>query len=82
MRDISYRDGKIRFQSETETEYDTDQPEEKVAPSAMQKPVFVVSLKNFKLMEGADATFVCRLTGRPKPKVLFIMQRLIYSMMF
>ncbi|GFS02464.1 titin, partial [Elysia marginata] len=69
MEQIEYRDGKVRLQSETETEYDTDQPEERVASDQLQAPEIVQPLKDFRLMEGTDVTFVCKVTGRPRPKI-------------
>ena len=69
MQEIEYREGKVRLASETETEYDTDQPEEKVSATQAYAPQIHQSLKDFRLMEGSDATFVCKVTGRPRPKV-------------
>ena len=69
MEQIEYRDGKVRLQSETETEYDTDQPEERVSGDQLQAPEIIQPLKDFRLMEGTDVTFVCKVTGRPRPKV-------------
>ena len=69
MQEIEYREGKVRLASETETEYDTDQPEEKVAATQAYAPQIQQPLKDFCLMEGSDATFVCKVTGRPRPKV-------------
>lgn len=71
MEEIEYREGKIKLHSETETEYDTDQPEERVTSTHAQAPQFVQPLKDFRLMEGTDVTFVCKVTGRPRPKVIF-----------
>lgn len=71
MKENFVRDnGKIKFSSETETsqsEYESEvdrSPRE--PPSA---PQIVQKLKNFRLIEGSDATFVCRVTGKPRPKV-------------
>ncbi len=69
MTEIEYREGKVRFQSETETEYDTDQPEEQVGAAQIIPPQISQPLKDFRLIEGSDATFVCKITGRPRPKV-------------
>ena len=69
MQEIEYREGKVRLASETETEYDTDQPEEKVVATQAYAPQIQQPLKDFCLMEGSDATFVCKVTGRPRPKV-------------
>jgi len=68
--EIQYRDGKVRFASETETsEYDSE------VPSDMPEcaPQIVQPMKDFKLMEGADSTFVCRIIGKPRPKVGIIL---------
>lgn len=79
MDEIEYREGKVRLQSETETEYDTDQPEERVSSAHAQAPQIVQPLKDFRLIEGSDVTFVCKVTGRPRPKVTFdiLLKRLI-----
>lgn len=69
MREIEYREGKVRLHSETETEYDSEQPEEKVSPTQTQAPQVQQPLKDFRLIEGSDATFVCKVSGRPRPKV-------------
>lgn len=67
MDEIEYREGKVRLQSETETEYDTDHPEEMTGQA--QAPEIVQPLKDFRLMEGNDVTFVCKVVGIPRPKV-------------
>lgn len=69
MNEIEYREGKVRLQSETETEYDTDQLEENLLSTQGQAPEIVQPLKDFRLMEGNDVTFVCKVTGQPRPKV-------------
>ena len=68
MDEVKFRHGKVRIQSETETEYDTDHPEERVGTAA-QAPEIVQPLKDFRLMEGNDVTFVAKVTGNPRPKV-------------
>ena len=68
--EIQYRDGKVRFASETETsEYDTDVTENALSPD--MAPQITQRLKDFHLIEGADATFVSRILGKPRPKVLY-----------
>lgn len=68
MGQTFYKDGRIKFSSETETsEYESEQPEERPPPP--QAPQITQKLKNFRLLEGSDATFVCRVVGRPRPKV-------------
>ena len=69
MEETEYREGKVRLHSETETEYDTDQPEEKVTSTQACPPQVVQPLRDFRLIEGTDAAFVCKVTGRPRPKV-------------
>ncbi|VDI56857.1 titin [Mytilus galloprovincialis] len=65
-----YKEGHIKFSSETETsEYESDVTTDRVQPSAPAPPKIVQELKDFRLLEGSDATFVCRITGRPRPKV-------------
>lgn len=69
MKEIYYRAGKVRIASETETEYDSEQPEERIMPAQVTAPTFATPLKDVRLIEGADATLTCRIAGRPKPKV-------------
>lgn len=57
----------MRFASETETsEYDSEVPDSMAPDSA---PQIIQAMKDFRLIEGADATFVCRIIGKPRPKV-------------
>ena len=67
MKEIDFREGKVTLQSETETEYDTDHPEE--VTDTARAPEIVQPLKDFRLMEGNDVTFVAKVIGKPKPKV-------------
>lgn len=70
MQKQFYKEGHIKFSSETETsEYESDVTTDRVQPSAPAPPKIVQELKDFRLLEGSDATFVCRITGRPRPKV-------------
>lgn len=67
-QEIHYREGKVRFASETETsEYDSEVPDAMAPDSA---PQILQPMKDFRLIEGADATFVCRIIGKPRPKVV------------
>ena len=81
MKEISYREGKVRLASETETEYDTDQPEDQLCSAHMSAPVILQPLKDFRLIEGSDSTFVCKVSSHPRPKVdrLFILCQKIYT---
>ena len=72
MDEVKFRQGKVRIQSETETEYDTDHPEV-LSSSAAQAPEIVQPLKDFRLMEGNDVTFVAKVTGNPRPKVCVLL---------
>ncbi|ESO99781.1 hypothetical protein LOTGIDRAFT_141654 [Lottia gigantea] len=67
MEEINYRDGKIKMMSETETEYDSEQPEERVINT--QPPEILQQLNDTQLIEGGDATFVCKIMGKPRPKI-------------
>ncbi|ESO86305.1 hypothetical protein LOTGIDRAFT_167354 [Lottia gigantea] len=67
MEEINYRDGKIKMMSETETEYDSEQPEERVINT--QPPEILQQLNDTQLIEGGDATFVCKIVGKPRPKI-------------
>lgn len=65
--EIQYREGKVRFASETETsEYDSEVPDSRAPDSP---PQILQTMKDFHLIEGADATFVSRIIGKPRPKV-------------
>ena len=66
--EIQYRDGKVRFTSDTETsEYDSEVPDDRFTQNF--PPEITQKMKDFHLIEGADATFVCRIMGKPRPKV-------------
>ena len=70
MQKQYYKDGRIKFSSETETSEDESEvAEDRLQQSVPAPPKIVQELKDFRLMEGSDATFVCRITGRPRPKV-------------
>jgi len=71
MKEIQFREGKVKFSSETETsECDSEQPETPLMPTHYQPPEILQHPKDFRLIEGSDATFVCKVTGRPRPKVI------------
>lgn len=64
------KDGKVKFSSETETSQSEYESELDRSPVAQPSPPQITQrLKDFRLMEGSDATFVCRISGRPRPKV-------------
>lgn len=50
------------------SEYDSEHPDDKAA-FVKEYPKISQTLKDFKLIEGSDATFVCKVSGRPRPKV-------------
>jgi hypothetical protein len=61
MQKQYYKDGRIKFSSETETsEYESEVAEDRLQQSVPAPPKIVQELKDFRLMEGSDATFVCR----------------------
>lgn len=57
-----------RSRIHSHTDDDTDQSDEHYKGSVMQ-PLIVQPLKDYKLTEGQDATFFCKVAGVPKPKV-------------
>lgn len=67
-KEIEFRDeGKVHpkhFVREDKEAFDDSLPKEQVSiPTFEQKP------KNFQLIEGADATFVCKVNATPLPNV-------------
>merc|ERR1712142_1354885 len=50
------------------SEYDSEHPEDKVS-FATEFPKISQTLKDFKLIEGSDVTFVCKISGKPRPKI-------------
>lgn len=71
LRQQNYiKDGRVKFSSETETSQSEYESEIDRSPVAQPSPPQISQrLKDFRLMEGSDATFVCRISGRPRPKV-------------
>lgn len=70
MSENYMRDGHIKISSETETsEYESELTDDRAPPAPPASPTIIQKLKDFRLIEGSDATFVCRVTGRPRPKV-------------
>ncbi|XP_013393635.1 titin [Lingula anatina] len=67
MTEIDVRDG--RTTSASEAEYESEPLDRSVSDRLAKAPEIVTSMKNFKLMEGNDATFVCRVTSHPRPKI-------------
>ena len=50
------------------SEYDSEHPDDKIS-FVKEFPKISQTLKDFKLIEGSDATFVCKVSGKPRPKV-------------
>jgi len=48
---------------------DTDDTNQETYTGNVMQPLIVQPLKDFKLTEGQDATFFCKVVGVPKPKV-------------
>eukprot|EP00106_Octopus_bimaculoides_P016754 XP_014784196.1 PREDICTED: titin-like isoform X3 [Octopus bimaculoides] len=69
-QEIQFREGKIHFTSDvgSTSEYDSEHPEDKVSVGK-EHPRITQTLKNFRLIEGSDVTFVCKVTGKPRPKI-------------
>ena len=64
--DVESRRHRHRIHSDTDSEVTDDQ----YTGPAMQ-PVIVQPLKDFKLTEGQDATFFCKVAGVPRPRVSY-----------
>ena len=64
--EIEYRDGRVapHQRADDKVAFDNSVPTGQAAA-----PVFSQKLKNFKLMEGSDSTFVCKVSGTPRPFV-------------
>lgn len=66
-KEIEFREGKVHpkhFVKEDNDAFDDALTKEQVSvPAFGQKP------KNFQLVEGADATFVCKVDAKPLPNV-------------
>ena len=67
MKEIELREG--RYQPPVMPASDTEAFEESVPLMQCKPPRFDQKLSDFQLMEGSDATFVCKVSGNPKPKV-------------
>ena len=67
MKEIEFREGRLdpkHHIAEAKEAFDITVPlSQACAPIFEQKP------KNFKLLEGSDATFVVKVTGNPTPHV-------------
>ena len=66
VKEIELREGKYQPPMPAS---DTEAFEESVPLMQCKPPKFEQKLSNFQLMEGSDATFVCKVSGNPKPKV-------------
>ena len=67
VSEIEYRDGRVAPQhhdANNKEAFDSNVPTGQAAA-----PVFDQQLSNFQLMEGSDATFVCKVSGNPRPFV-------------
>ena len=64
--EIEYREGRVhpKHQVTDDEAYDTNIP-----TGQATAPVFEQKLKNFQLIEGSDANFVCKVNGLPRPHV-------------
>ena len=63
LDEIDFREGKVAPNHHvTDDEAFTDAQDAKA-------PGFEQRLKNYQLMEGSDATFVCKVNGNPLPHV-------------
>ena len=65
LDEIDYREGQIAPQHH-EPDHEAFRAGDVTDP---RPPQFEQKLKNFQLMEGSDATFVCKVTGQPLPFV-------------
>lgn len=63
IQEIDFREGKVAPQHH--------EPNNQAFTSVLDSkaPVFEQKLRNFQLMEGSDATFVCKVTAAPLPHV-------------
>ena len=66
VKEIELREGRYRPVMPVS---DSEAFEETVPLMQCCPPKFEQKLNNFQLMEGSDATFVCKVSGNPKPKV-------------
>ena len=64
MKEIEFREGKISVVYSEPEDMDVVVPMRE-----SQSPHFLQRLRDFKLIEGSDATFVAKLSGYPKPRV-------------
>ena len=67
VKEIELREG--RYRPVMPAVSDSEAFEETVPLMQCCPPKFEQKLNNFQLMEGSDATFVCKVSGNPKPKV-------------
>lgn len=68
MIDVDMKAHRSRIHSYTD---DSEMTDEEHRGSVMQ-PLIVQPLKDFKLTEGQDATFFCKVAGVPKPRVRYL----------
>ena len=65
MKEIQYREGRVQAPPAA----DRAAFDESIPLSEAHAPTVEQALKNFQLMEGSDATFVCKMAGNPYPNV-------------
>ena len=65
MKEIQYREGRVQPPPATDrTTFEDSVPLTDAKPPSIEQ-----ALKNFQLMEGSDATFVCKVAANPFPNV-------------
>lgn len=67
QKELEYREGKVLPKHHYGD--DTDAFDESIPINQALPPVFEQKPKNFQLIEGSDATFICRVNGKPMPNV-------------
>ena len=65
MKEIQYREGRVQPPPAA----DRSAFDESIPLAEAHTPSVEQTLKDFKLMEGSDATFVCKIVGTPFPNV-------------
>ena len=65
MIDVDSKTRRSRMHSDT----DDSEIAEDVYSGQVMQPIIVQPLKDFKLTEGQDATFFCKVAGVPRPRV-------------
>ena len=68
MKEVEFREGRIDPRS-IPSVHDREALDPSIPMDATRMPRIEQPLKNFQLMEGSDATFVCKVSGNPRPNV-------------